>query len=671
MRAAPLPLALLLACAPAGSGDEGNPVSCDERLLSTGEVRARRMPCAAEAPTGGDGRAGDWGLENARVHFVIRGAYASLTRLGLAGGTVIDAAPAGGSDALVEATPTLDGLWFTEVQVSAWNEDGAAGLTLSGTLEDGQEATLDYRLAADGDHLEISPAGRLLVVPAPGSVGLGSTVELGADGLEPGEAPLLAADGALEDLGGWLAWEGAGGLWTGAREDVYSSLWPRGLDVSGVSEGDWVEASDGDGALLARLPVVDGAFSGRVPVEAVRLRASSEGYAPGEPSLPAEGLTLTLGEQGLLRVRVVDQDGADLPATLLWDGEPWPLPPGGGDLPLGPGAGTALVWAGPACEALYYGALTLSGVMELDATLACDQDAPLLADLGREGWPDPDEGRRAEDVLFAAAAEGVGYAVLVADDEVAPVAFDRHTADWLLAEQGSRAATDTLGALVAWPWSPDARDHAHGAADWPGIDADTLLNAMTRVADRIAVVEPAWVDALGSLPDLARPPRGLRLSGLADLDTYAALLDAWAPVAAVGPRTWIEGLPEAPSTVDVGAQLVAGATVATNGPRLTLRVDGRGPGERLLALQLRDVRLRVDAPSWMPLSGAALVGTGGVELARWTLSGGEPTRLDVTLADTSLPVGWVLAVVWGEEAAPPMLEEPAWAITSPVWIGRP
>ncbi len=662
---------LIPACGPVSTIDTFNPGVCDPRTLLSGEVRARRMPCAAEAPSGGDGRSGDWILENAQVRFVVRGAYATLTQLGLEGGTLIDAARAGGADLLVEATPTFEGRWFEDVEISAWNEEDAAGISLTGTLDDGSPAELSYRLEADAELLELSQAASLLVVPPAGSVAFGSTYEAGADGLDPGEAPLFAATGALSDLGGWLVWEGADAITVGERDAVHALLWPRGLDVSGSADGDWVEALDADDVPLARLSVRDGAFAGRVPVETLSLRAATPGYAAGPGSLPGEDRALSLGAAGFLQVRVTDDQGQDLPATLYWEGQPWPMAAGGETLALGPGTGPAAIWAGPACEALFFDELTLSETSSLEAVLPCAEDPPLLAELGREAWPDRDEGRRAEDVLFAAAAEGVGYAVLVADDEVAPVAMDRHTAEHLMAEPGSRADTDTLGALVAWPWSPDARDPAHGAADWPGIAALTLLNAMTRVADRVAVVEPAWVAAAGSPTGWARPPRGLRLGSLEDLPTFTGLLDAWVPIAATGPRTWMLEVPEVHATVDIVAALVAGRTVASNGPRLTLSVDGAGPGGALPFGPLRDVGLRVEAPSWMPLSGAALIGSGGVELARWDLTGAEPVRLDARVERLALARGWVLAVAWGEEAVAPLLETPAWAVSSPVWIGRP
>lgn len=633
-------------------------------------MRARRMPCAAEAPEGGDGRSGDWLIENAGLRFVVRGAYAPLTRLEGAGGTLIDAARAGGEDALVEATPLLDGQAFQTLEISAWNEAGAAGLTLAGTLPDGEEGTLTLRLAADGEALELDPPVGLLVVPPPGGALVGGALESGGDDPAAVDAPLFAASGSVTDEGGWVGFGDADRVWVGAREELYAARWPDGLDVDGSSEGSWVEALDGEGALLARLPVEGGAFAGRVPLETRALVAAEPGYAAGAGALPGADLALALGEAGVLRLRVVDDQGQDLAATLFWDGEPWPLPPGGGEAPVGPGTAEAVLWAGPRCEALFLDALSVTGFTEIDAILPCPVAPTTLAWLGREAWPDREVRARAEDLLFAAAAEGVGYAVLAADDEVAPVAFDRHTSALLLAAPGTRADTDTLGRLLAWPWEPDARDPAHGALDWRDLSAASLLGAAANLSERLVVVEPAWVEAAGPPSSWPLAPRAIALDGLDGLWDYTPLLDAWVPLAATGPRTWIEELPAPASTVDVEAQIAAGRTTATNGPRARLTVDGQGPGGLVPWGRLHHVRLVVEAPSWMPLSHAALIGPGQTSLADWSLEGAEPTRLDVSL-DLALPEGWVLAVAWGDEAVPPLLAEPAWAITSPVWVGRP
>lgn len=655
--------------------DTGNPTGCDPRDLAEGEVRARQIPCTDECLEDGSAWLGDWIVENAHVRYGIRGAYGPLTRLEGTGGTVVDAAPPNADDALTEATPLLGGLWFDEAEISAYNESDRAGLIVTGTLGDGSAASLTYSLEADGLALTMEGADGLLLVPNAGSPRWSQGVLAGADGLDPGEALWVAVDGEgepeVEDSGGWIRWSGVDSLVVGEADAVARVLWPNGQEVSGAAEGTWVEALDQGGEVLTSLVVADGHYAGWVPEQTVALRSSAEGYEPGAEG--ALGADLSLGARGVLRVRVTDERGVDLPATLWWDGEPWPLPEGGGDVPTGPGTGDALLSAGPAYEAQSWTGLLVDGIVPLDAVLSRAATPAVLASLGRRAWPDPTERHRAEDLLFAEAASGVGFAVLTADQEVAPTGFDRHTANNLRASGGVRIPDASLGEPVAWPWATNFHQPAHGAPDAADLDATDLIAAMAGVGARLTVVGPAWFEAAGPPLGWQPAPNAIRLGGLDDLPLYTSLLDAWAPLAAAGPWTWVEGLlPQPYSSVDVGSALIAGRTVATNGPRIVLRVAGQGPGARVVPQGPTLVHLRIEAPAWIPLSGAALVTGDGAVLASWDLAGEEAARLDTRL--TVDAERYLLAICWGEEANPPLLEDSAWAVTSPVWVeeaGRP
>jgi hypothetical protein len=82
----------LFGCTPPSPVSAADGDGCDPRALAPGEVRARQIPCGDELISGGEGRVGDWLLENAHARYVIRGTYAALTLLGQEGGTLIDAA---------------------------------------------------------------------------------------------------------------------------------------------------------------------------------------------------------------------------------------------------------------------------------------------------------------------------------------------------------------------------------------------------------------------------------------------------------------------------------------------------------------------------------------------------------------------------------------------------
>lgn len=109
-------LALLGCAAPVA---DPNPATCDARALEPGEVRARRIPCSAERATDGDGRAGDWVIENSQSRWFVRDAFGPLTRLDGAGGTLVDVVGADGVDGLLELSPTLSGQTPASLEITA------------------------------------------------------------------------------------------------------------------------------------------------------------------------------------------------------------------------------------------------------------------------------------------------------------------------------------------------------------------------------------------------------------------------------------------------------------------------------------------------------------------------------------------------------------------------
>ncbi len=625
------------------------------------------MSCSDDTLEAGDGRRGDWLLENSRLQAWIRQPATALTRLGTAGGTVVDLVVDGADDLLEEAIPLVGGEAFVAATLEP--RDEGDGLVLRGTLADGAEAEVSWWLAPDEPALHVAGADALAVLPVAGVERVGAILE--ADGA------LLAVEAdALDDEGGLILATAPARLLAGPRATVHEALWPDGLDVAGQSDGTRVEARDADGAVLARLPVDDdGVFAGRVPARTAALVATAGDRADGEPVAPGDDVAVPAGALGALWLRVAAEDGEPLPATLrLGDGRSFPVPPGGARVPTGPWSGEAWVGAGPAWEHRHLDALEVTGETRLDLTLRrAVSDDRLLAALAVPAWPDPTVGEAPETTVARAAALGAALVVLVADDEVAPAAVADDWKGAVLARGGSRAATDDAGAPYAWPWTPRAADPAHGAAPWAGRDAREVLALMDPSADRITAVDPDWIAAAG--PPLAWDPlpTALQVGGLDDLDAYAAVLDQWIPLAALGPLTWLpRPATDAWAAVDLEAAILDGRTVASNGPYLDLTVDGAGPGEEPGGpgdLVLHSAHLVVEAPEWMPLDGVALVGAGGRVLRSWTPTSGGRPRLDVRFLLRDQP--WVLAVAWGEEAAEPWMDEPAWAITSPVWLQRP
>jgi hypothetical protein len=586
-------------------------VGCDPRALAPGEVRARQIPCSDELIDGGEGRVGDWLLENAYARYVIRGVYASLTHLDEEGGTLIDAAAPGGVDLLSEYLPDAD---RTEVATS--NSDGEAMLVSPGVT---------WRLTADSDTLWIDgPSGGTLQ-------GLAGVDQAGAT-LQDGDA-FFGLDGSGLGEGSAVRVEGA----THAALSA-ASVWPDGDDVHEEVDADDVLAIV-DEIVTARLPVVDGVASGTAPAGA-RLLGEREGCT-------YTGLSLVAC--GSLFVRVADSNGDDIAATLTDGVQSWPLPVGGGRAPVGPDPRTFRLWAGPTHSVATVP--FLGGDAEVDVVLRreVETDDSVLAALEAPIAPDADTRETAEEAAHRLAAEGVGFAVALADDEVPSVTVDAH--DAILLTPGSRA-----GAVVwSWPWSQNGKRAAHGAVDWGGLSALDLLAVTEGGAStgRLTVVDAFWVARARIEADPWRwdpRPDAFWLRDLGGLSTYLALVAEWIEIAPVGPRTWID-IDTDRNLVAYEAGIVDSRTSAGNGPRVRIRaLDGHRVGVELAA------------PQWMAMR----------ELVLWTDLREVHRRVDGA-GDYRFDVGearWAVVVATGDRARPDS-EEGAWAVSAPVWLKPP
>jgi hypothetical protein len=639
----------LLGCASAPTAHPA-PWQCDPRAMAAGEVRVREVPCTDELLENGDALRGDFVLENAVARFFVRASGTSLTQLARAGGTIVDAAPPTGIDTLEEAIPELEQGWFTSVDSFVPEHDA---LTVEGRFANGTAGSVTYRLAPDSPVLELG-APSALVVPLAGASVVGATIER-----EDGADAVVGARALLEDLGGWVRVEGPFAV--GTRDVVTAARFPDVVAAAGKSNGTWVVAElAGETAL--RLPVIEGAYAGLVPSGSL-LHAEAAGRVDSA-AVPAESAgELLVGAAGALAMSVTRSDGTPIPALVrLDDGRVLTALPGGADLLTGPYTGTIEVYLGPAYERVFLDA-TIEGLTALSVVADPVVGDAILCDFGTLGWPDPSVREDPAIRLARLAGAHVGFAVLQARDEVARVSLSNLTSAWLLAESGSRT-TGPQGTLVAWPFSANAKLNAHSAVEWTDLDAADLEALLDRSQTRSVLVDATWVGEMTGLPRLWDPwPFGFRFDGLADVDAYAAPLDGWLALGAMGPLAWVDGVVDR-NVAEVERALLEGRSTATNGPRIVLTVNGGSPGDLVPAKAAVDFTLTVEAPSWIPLTEASLVGSDGT-IATFDLA------VDRTFAGTiDPPPAWVIATVSGDPA-PPWITESAFAVTSPVWLAEP
>ncbi|MEC8423501.1 MAG: hypothetical protein VX000_06970, partial [Myxococcota bacterium] len=505
----PCGLLLLTGCARALQ-PSADPTTCDARVLAPGEVRVRRVPCSDELHPGGEALRGDFLMENALVRAFFKSDHA-LSRHGGGGGTLIDLAPPGSRDGIVEIVPLIDGEWLAEADLSMWTESDRVGLEVVGVLPDGTPHALTWTLAADSPTLEVDGAPALLVVPNADAGRVGDTIEARA-ALTGGEALVYASDGNATDLGGWIRWDDASVVHAGTRPTVVAARWPEQVPVSGTSDGTAVSVFGPDG-VLTRLPIVSGQFSGMVPAEATALVAWKAGHADGEAVRPGEDLSLDVGPPGFLVVRVEDAEGRPMPAQVWWGDARWWTGTAGRPLGVGPGTQTLTVSAGPRYSVADLGELDVQGTVSVSVVLEAAHDGAALADLAVRAWPDPSTRRSASRQLGFAAARGARFAITTADDGVPDAGPDADTARFLSSFASVHSPTTATGDIQGWPWTRTVRRPAYGSPAWQDRSPSDVLAMHAAGGARFTVVDTRWVQEAGPVFDWAPAPDAVRLHG--------------------------------------------------------------------------------------------------------------------------------------------------------------
>ncbi len=600
---------VLAGCSPEG---QLRAPTCDPRALGDGEVRARPALCSAELVAGGEGRTGDWILENAVARFVIRGEYASLTALGEPGGSLVDA-----------TWRDEDGVW-TPDPLTEWRPD-AVRVPVEVDGDTIRAGDVRYSLAPDDPVLRVDGAAGGWLLGTADARRVGATIEV--------DGALFALDGAPDPVGTPTVYVDAVTR-VAPRLDL---AWPDGAAVGGEGvDADAVVASL-DGVDVARFAVSEGAWQGWAPAGAA-LRAERDGctYADVQRVACAS-----------LDARVYAAAGAAVPAVVT-DGTTFTrLRPTDGPAPLGPAARRLHVWAGPAwstSELDFPGVDARASRLVVPAMDIAEWEQVAFA----SGWPDASE---AGDDVGRLYGEGVGTVIVVASDEVPRPTKDERD-DALLA-----SAVRTNGWIWSWPHTPVARKGAHGAPDVAALATlDQLAVARGGVSGaRRTVVSPDWVDAAFLEADPAEwapVPDAVRLDGPEDVATLLRLADAWVHVAPVSDRFWVRrrgdrGL----AAVEQG--LVRGETVAGTGPIVHLTVTPGAEGALV-------ADVRVDAPAWAEVD--------MIEL-RW----GERTITGPLDADGRarflVPEGapYLVALARGAHARP-WGDGEAWAVVGPLWL---
>ncbi len=230
--------------------------------------------------------------------------------------------------------------------------------------------------------------------------------------------------------------------------------------------------------------------------------------------------------------------------------------------------------------------------------------------------------------------------------------------DWSLSDWCDQAHRKR--GLVLWPHAQAFRYSADGPAAGGEALADLILGKIDALAvDKLGVYPMLGIDHWYPLLNVGvrTPVTG----GSAKLSngTPLGVVRTYARLAADEPfsyAAWIEAVR-------------AGRTFVTNGPLLTLTVDGRDPGAVLaLPADRKTVRVRAEARSLTPFDRLEIVHNG--EALAAVEAGGSPTAALLEV-DLELPTsGWLAARCREPARSRTGRDAPASAHTSPVYIER-
>ena len=671
-----LPL-MWMGCAPEVASELTS--TCVPELPDPTRSRIKQVVCNDEL-FGDHADRGDWLLQSANLTAYIRTERSALSKPGRAGGTLIDIVSGVTSVDIEEAVPlvplsdgTLD--WFVDLDFTPIEDGRGAGLRVDGVLADGTEASVTWWLDHAGERLEVEGADAFDVVPLANSVVRGNILSYNGYLVGPGTV--------TDDRGGWFRWEDTTFLQP-ATDAWLSTILPERFiqPVLGwCLDGEVVFLRDAEGSVVQRLDITatDGDFDFLADKDATEIVCAasareSSGWQPlpdWEPGTPAtEELQLEVGDFGTLSVKVTDPAGAPVPATVWWNDSRYFLGLGEGTLGVGAGPGAGLVGAGPAWTASSLPTVEVGGETATTAVLRrVLPDDVVLADFFIESWPHSGSRSSASSRVSRQIAAGAEWAITVGDDVVAPTDVSTLERDEVWTFTGARAP-GAFGTITSWPWSFNRRANLWGAPDTTGLDPHEALAVMGGGRGLRTIVDLTWVEQAG--PPFSWPvtPDAVYLSGLDDLPAYVDLLDAWVGLAAVGPRTWIDGVDRRTMPfVEADRALSYRRTMATTGPLVQLSLVAPAPDAPPRGG--RSVQVRVTAPDWMPVDHAALIGPEGEVLAEWNL--GSPLNAERLDVEVDLPpdTTWVLATAWSDRTAPPLQDSPPWTITSGLFVERP
>jgi hypothetical protein len=613
-------------------------------------IVVRPVRCSEEVPTGGEGGIGDLWLASPWLRAVVRGGGGARSRPGVGAGTLVDLAPWGEPDTLIEAIPSVDGGWFQAPRVN-WDEAGVrvTGQTIPVPGWDPPTSTgehaIRWSLDPDGPYVRVHGVDHLWIHARGSHEFRDSRLQIGAT--------VIIAD-AFDDRVDGLWATATSGLLVARAEDASHLEYPNGPRAQGIALGaTGLSVWEGD-LRLRTYPIRQGAFDVRVPPTTTHVQATRSGFVPSVRQEPGVDLALALGPSGFVHIEP-SWVGRPIPFDVYVSGPNGDvrlrLPSAGGEVPTGPGLVTVRLQ-----EQSYPVPIPPNGSTRLAPTLSGPDNDRAIARLDVPSERDPRYRGSDRGSLLLAGTRGVEFAVMDAPFDIASGPSNLEGPPrWV---SGLTAWTSEGHEVRSWPWTLHRRLTGGGApvlARQPIERALALLSAQ----DRSVQVPLAALDGLGSPWAVWPRPSHVRLppvdaDPVLEWEPWFRWLDAGIPVHPTGEimHLQLRGA-GSPTRTDALAALVEGSYVGGDGPDLWWTLNGAQPGG-VLPNDAFEPQISFDLPSPRDYAIVDVI-VDGVLFQRWASD-------EVPPHSEPLPAGrWATVVGWTPGGG-------SWATTPAIWL---
>lgn len=618
--------------------------TCDPRTLESGELRGRLLLCSEEEISDGESRRGEFLLENSMLRFTVRSPPNSLTQFA-AGGSIIDIAAPGSSDFIQEILPMKEGLFLNHSTLELNTTEEAVTLSITN-----EEQVLSYSISPDRPEIFLQGMDAVYIVPDAGTHRIGNTL------YSPYTDLVIHLNGSVTDYGGHLVFESPDSIVLSSAYDVWKWRDDEAILYTLESQIPTIRFFDINEQLISELNSIDGYIEGYIPSTAVYLQPYKEGCLAQELQLLGSQINDDFEVCGKIKVRVQDDNGTSIPATLLYGEESIPIPAAGLMLPMSETIDGATIMAGPQYESLNILQINPTQEPQIDVSLKRAAPDHLLFQPFVICSPDQSTRETTDEIAQRLIGLGIDFSLCTGQNIVPDYPKPTpHIEEWITLLPGSQTLSTPL--VHGWPWTQTLRDEGYGAI--PEFLTENEMLDFAGKTGRNTIVDSKWVES--NSPPWDTQPDFLYIDSKSDIPLYHALLQQQVPIHPLAPYTSCLRLTdETHHPIDIETELRREHVALGNGPVVILHTQGKSNGDVASPSPVHAISISVYAPQWMSLNSLRLWGELDAPLREWQIEGAQ-----TVVHSTKLKSSFFFAEVTGISEID---GSELWGLSAPVFI---